>query len=62
MLPVVYDPVVAQAIERYSHEYRRPDGYLSVDDIDGVAPELPDPVEAVQAAMWQTSYPPLDAP
>jgi malate dehydrogenase (oxaloacetate-decarboxylating) len=37
MLPVVYDPVVAQAIERFSHEYRRPDGvYLSVDDIDGV--------------------------
>jgi len=26
-----------QAIERYSHEYRRPDGvYLSIDDIDGV--------------------------
>ena len=37
MLPVVYDPVVAQAIERYSHEYQRPDGvYLSIDDIDGV--------------------------
>jgi len=37
MLPVVYDPVVAQAIERYSHEYRRPNGvYLSIDDIDGV--------------------------
>ena len=37
MLPVVYDPVVAQAIERYSHEYRRPDGvYLSVDDPGGV--------------------------
>lgn len=37
MLPVVYDPVVAQAIERYSHEYRRPDGiYLSIDDIGGV--------------------------
>jgi malate dehydrogenase (oxaloacetate-decarboxylating) len=37
MLPVVYDPVVAQAIERYSHEFRRPNGvYLSVDDIDGV--------------------------
>lgn len=37
MLPVVYDPVVAQAIERYSHEYRRPDGvYLSIDDIEGV--------------------------
>jgi len=36
MLPVVYDPVVAQAIERYSHEFQRPDGvYLSVDDIEG---------------------------
>lgn len=41
MLPVVYDPVVAQAIERYSHEYRRPDGvYLSVDDVDGVETAL----------------------
>ncbi len=37
MLPVVYDPVVAQAIERYSHEFRRPDGvYLSIDDPDGI--------------------------
>src|SRR6516164_1537015 len=37
MLPVIYDPVVAQAIERYSHEYQRPDGvYLSIDDIDNV--------------------------
>src|ERR1700704_126464 len=37
MLPVVYDPVVAEAIERYSDEFQRPDGvYLSVDDIDGV--------------------------
>lgn len=37
MLPVVYDPVVAQAIERYSHEFQRPNGvYLSVDDIDGI--------------------------
>jgi malate dehydrogenase (oxaloacetate-decarboxylating) len=37
MLPVVYDPVVAQAIERFSHEYQRPDGvYLSVDDPGGV--------------------------
>jgi malate dehydrogenase (oxaloacetate-decarboxylating) len=37
MLPVVYDPVVAQAIERYSHAYRRPNGvYLSIDDIEGV--------------------------
>jgi malate dehydrogenase (oxaloacetate-decarboxylating) len=36
MLPIVYDPVVAQAIERYSHQFQRPNGvYLSVDDIDG---------------------------
>jgi malate dehydrogenase (oxaloacetate-decarboxylating) len=41
MLPVVYDPVVAQAIERFSHEYRRPDGvYLSVDDVEGVETAL----------------------
>jgi malate dehydrogenase (oxaloacetate-decarboxylating) len=37
MLPVVYDPVVAEAIERYSHEFQRPNGvYLSIDEIDGV--------------------------
>ncbi|WP_433182357.1 NAD-dependent malic enzyme [Actinoallomurus sp. CA-150999] len=37
MLPIVYDPTVAQAIETYSHEYRRPRGvYLSVDDVDGI--------------------------
>ncbi|HEV7861248.1 MAG TPA: oxaloacetate-decarboxylating malate dehydrogenase, partial [Acidimicrobiia bacterium] len=36
MLPIVYTPTVGEAIERYSHEYRRPRGvYLSVD-----APEL----------------------
>jgi malate dehydrogenase (oxaloacetate-decarboxylating) len=41
MLPVIYDPVVAQAIERYSHEFQRPDGvYLSIDDIDGVETAL----------------------
>jgi malate dehydrogenase (oxaloacetate-decarboxylating) len=41
MLPVVYDPVVAQAIERYSHEYQRPDGvYLSIDDVDRVETAL----------------------
>ncbi|MER5648714.1 NAD-dependent malic enzyme [Streptosporangium sp. NPDC002524] len=37
MLPVVYDPTIAQAIEGYSHEYRRPQGlYLSVDDVAGI--------------------------
>ena len=41
MLPVIYDPVVAQAIERDSHEYQRPDGvYLSIDDTDGVETAL----------------------
>src|SRR5919204_3883741 len=41
MLPIVYDPIVAQAIERYSHEYQRPDGvYLSIDDIEGVETAL----------------------
>jgi malate dehydrogenase (oxaloacetate-decarboxylating) len=33
MLPVIYTPTVGEAIENYSHEYRRPRGvYLSVDD------------------------------
>jgi malate dehydrogenase (oxaloacetate-decarboxylating) len=37
MLPVVYDPVIAQAVERYSHEFQRPRGvYLSVDEPGGV--------------------------
>ncbi|MEA2295086.1 MAG: hypothetical protein QOE86_2725, partial [Solirubrobacteraceae bacterium] len=41
MLPVVYTPVVAKAIEHYSAQFRRPDGvYLSVDDIDGVETAL----------------------
>jgi malate dehydrogenase (oxaloacetate-decarboxylating) len=35
LLPIVYDPVIGDAIERYSHEYRRPRGlYLSVDRPD----------------------------
>ncbi len=37
LLPVVYDPVVGDAIERYSHEYRRPQGiYLSIDRPDEI--------------------------
>jgi malate dehydrogenase (oxaloacetate-decarboxylating) len=32
LLPIVYDPGVGEAIERYSHEYRIPKGiYLSID-------------------------------
>jgi malate dehydrogenase (oxaloacetate-decarboxylating) len=35
LLPVVYDPVIGDAIESYSHEYRRPRGlYLSIDKPD----------------------------
>jgi malate dehydrogenase (oxaloacetate-decarboxylating) len=37
LLPVVYDPTVGDAIERYSHEYRRPRGiYLSIDKPDEI--------------------------
>ncbi|AXI76210.1 NAD-dependent malic enzyme [Peterkaempfera bronchialis] len=35
LLPIVYDPTVGEAIEKYSHEYRRPRGiYLSIDRPD----------------------------
>jgi malate dehydrogenase (oxaloacetate-decarboxylating) len=37
LLPVVYDPTVGDAIERYSHEFRRPRGiYLSIDRPDDI--------------------------
>jgi malate dehydrogenase (oxaloacetate-decarboxylating) len=37
LLPVVYDPTVGDAIEKYSHEYRRPHGiYLSIDRPDDI--------------------------
>jgi malate dehydrogenase (oxaloacetate-decarboxylating) len=37
LLPVVYDPTVGDAIEKYSHEYRRPRGvYLSIDRPDEI--------------------------
>ncbi len=41
MLPVVYTPVVAQAIENHSSAFCRPGGvHLSVDDIAGVETAL----------------------
>jgi len=41
MLPIVYTPTVGQAIERFSHEYRRPRGvFLSVDQPDDVEASL----------------------
>lgn len=37
LLPIVYDPTVGEAIEKYSHEYRRPRGvYLSIDQPDDI--------------------------
>ncbi len=56
MLPVVYTPTVGQAIENYSHEYRRPRGvYLSVDQPELIEDSLrasglgPDDVELIVA-------------
>ena len=41
MLPVIYTPTVGEAIENYSHEYRRPRGiYLSVDHPELIEPSL----------------------
>jgi malate dehydrogenase (oxaloacetate-decarboxylating) len=56
MLPVVYDPTVAQAIEQYSHEYRRPRGvYLSIDQPEAIEASLrnvgagPDDIDLIVA-------------
>jgi malate dehydrogenase (oxaloacetate-decarboxylating) len=41
MLPIVYTPTVGKAIERYSHEYRRPRGvFLSVNHPEDVEESL----------------------
>ena len=56
MLPIVYTPTVGTAIERFSHEYRRPRGvYLSVDRPQDVETALgnyglgPDDVDLIVA-------------
>jgi malate dehydrogenase (oxaloacetate-decarboxylating) len=56
MLPIVYTPTVGQAIENYSHEYRRPRGvYLSVDHPELIETSLraaglgPDEVDLIVA-------------
>ena len=56
MLPVIYTPTVGQAIQNYSHEYRRPRGiYLSVDHPELIEASLldfdlgPDDVDLIVA-------------
>ena len=56
MLPIVYTPTVGQAIEQFSHEFRRPHGvYLSVDEPGDVEEALahygrgPDDIDLIVA-------------
>ena len=52
MLPVIYTPTVGQAIENYSHEYRRPRGvYLSVDQPELIEQSL-ERIRPRHATMW----------
>jgi malate dehydrogenase (oxaloacetate-decarboxylating) len=56
MMPIVYTPTIAEAIERFSHEYNRPRGvYLSIDHPDLIEQSLlsyglgPDEVDLIVA-------------
>src|SRR3954451_8849196 len=56
MLPIIYTPTIGQAIQRYSHEYRRPRGvFLSIDHQDLIEESLrnfgrsPDEVDLIVA-------------
>src|SRR6516162_2088989 len=41
LLPIVYTPTIGEAIQRYSHQYRRPRGvYLSIDAPDQIETSL----------------------
>jgi malate dehydrogenase (oxaloacetate-decarboxylating) len=43
LLPIVYTPTIGEAIQRYSHQYRRPRGvYLSIDAPDQIETALSD--------------------
>jgi len=57
MLPIVYTPTVGQAIQEFSHLFRRPRGvFLNVEDVDGIDRALdstglgPDDIDLVVAS------------